>query len=101
MLHKRIEKLSGGETQRIGIIRSFIHHPEVVVADEPTAALDEETASKVLDYFKKLKSKGIAIILATHSSFVAEHCDETYLLTKNELSHVNTSEKDRKVGMSK
>ncbi|MRX71469.1 ATP-binding cassette domain-containing protein [Bacillus lacus] len=84
-LSKKIEMLSGGEIQRVGVIRSLINNPQLVVADEPTGALDDETALKVLSCFHTLKAEGVTIILATHSGIVAEQCDEVYHLTKDGL----------------
>lgn len=85
LLSKKIEMLSGGEIQRVGVIRSLINNPKLVVADEPTGSLDDETALKVLSCFHSLKSEGITIILATHSGMVAEQCDEVFVLTKDGL----------------
>ncbi|WP_127534367.1 ABC transporter ATP-binding protein [Paenibacillus kobensis] len=89
IITKRIELLSGGEIQRVGIIRSIATNPELIVADEPTNALDDETALKVLHYFKELKSNGTTIIIATHSANVADYCDEVYLLSKEGLCPVS------------
>lgn len=85
LLPKKIEMLSGGEIQRVGVIRSLIRNPELIVADEPTGALDDETACTVLNSLNSLKSQGISILIATHSSIVAEHCDQVYRLTKHGL----------------
>jgi|SRR5690625_2337722 len=85
LLNTKVKKLSGGEVQRIGIIRALIYDPKLIVADEPTGSLDDETSEKILELFNVLKSEGIMIILATHSKLVSEFCDRTYLLGKNGL----------------
>ncbi|WP_027092286.1 ABC transporter ATP-binding protein [Cohnella thermotolerans] len=85
LLNEKIERLSGGERQRVGLVRAFLKKSELIVADEPTAALDDETALKVFDYFNLLKKDGITIIIATHSSLIAGQCDITYTLTKSGL----------------
>ncbi|MEK5391080.1 ABC transporter ATP-binding protein [Margalitia sp. FSL K6-0131] len=85
LLHKKVNKLSGGEIQRVGIIRSLVNEPSIIVADEPTGSLDDETASNILDYFHTLKLEGIIIILATHSKMVSDHSDIVYNLTKDGL----------------
>lgn len=85
LLTKKIEMLSGGEIQRVGVIRSLINNPDLLVADEPTGALDDDTTLKVLSCFKDLKLEGLTIIIATHSSLVAEHCDQVFNLTKDGL----------------
>lgn len=85
LLNKKISLLSGGEIQRIGIIRSLINNPELLVADEPTGALDDETAANVIESFKALKNEGLTIIIATHSNTIAEYCDQVFTLTKDGL----------------
>ncbi|MGG4386177.1 ABC transporter ATP-binding protein [Priestia megaterium] len=85
LLDKKIKKLSGGEIQRVGIIRSIISEPKLIVADEPTGSLDDETASTILNFFRELKSNGTTIILATHSQMVAAQSDIVYNLTKEGL----------------
>ncbi|TRZ40246.1 ABC transporter ATP-binding protein [Niallia circulans] len=85
LLDKDIKKLSGGEIQRVGIVRSVINNPKVIIADEPTGSLDDDTALTVLEFFKQMASKGKTIIIATHSQVVAEQCDTIYHLTKSGL----------------
>lgn len=85
LLNYKIEKLSGGEIQRVGIIRSLIKEPQLIVADEPTGALDDETAFIILTCLNDLKKNGVSIIVATHNQMVAQHCDEVYQLTKEGL----------------
>lgn len=85
LLHKKVNKLSGGEIQRVGIIRSLVNEPAIIIADEPTGSLDEETSLNILNYFHALKSEGIIIILATHSSMVSDHSDIVYNLTRDGL----------------
>ncbi|GAA0491523.1 hypothetical protein GCM10008986_17090 [Salinibacillus aidingensis] len=85
LLDKRIEKLSGGELQRVGIARSLVNKPEIIIADEPTGSLDDETAISILNYFQEMKSLGLVIILATHNNMVAEQCDSIYQLKSEGL----------------
>lgn len=85
LLHQKIEKLSGGELQRVGIIRALINKPQLIVADEPTASLDDETSELVLHCFNQLKLSGVTIVAATHNRAFSESCDVTYLLTKDGL----------------
>ena len=85
LLGERIEKLSGGEIQRVGIIRSLINFPELIVADEPTGSLDDDTALIVLNFLQQMKKGGTIVVLATHSSIVADNCDYVYSLTQDGL----------------
>ncbi|WP_225445618.1 ABC transporter ATP-binding protein [Paenibacillus arenosi] len=85
LLDKKINALSGGEIQRAGIIRSILKKPQLIIADEPTAALDDETALMILTHFNFLKSEGAIIIVVTHNDIVSKHCDKTYQLSKEGL----------------
>ena len=62
----KVASLSGGEQQRVAIARALITNPEIIFADEPTAAVDDQTAVSIIDLFKELKNDGKTIIVATH-----------------------------------
>lgn len=62
----KVASLSGGEQQRVAVARALITNPEIIFADEPTAAVDEETADAIIGIFKDLKQKGKTIIVSTH-----------------------------------
>ncbi|HTY76119.1 MAG TPA: ABC transporter ATP-binding protein [Candidatus Nanoarchaeia archaeon] len=62
----KVASLSGGEQQRVAIARALITNPEVIFADEPTAAVDDQTAMSIIELFKELKNEGKTIIVATH-----------------------------------
>lgn len=76
-LDKKPKQLSGGEAQRVAIARAIINQPSLVLADEPTGALDENTGLKIMQIFRKLHQKGHTFIIVTHDSSVAEMCDRT------------------------
>ena len=83
-------KLSGGEKQRVAICRALMNNPEVILADEPTGALDEENAGEVESLLLDIaKEDGRSLLLVTHNQDFAFKCDNVYLL-KN---HVLTKEK--------
>ncbi len=65
-------QLSGGQQQRVSIARALAGNPPVILADEPTGALDSKTGREVLDFLKKLNSEGTTIILITHDNSIAE-----------------------------
>ncbi len=65
-------QLSGGQQQRVSIARALAGNPPVILADEPTGALDSKTGREVLDFLKKLNSEGTTIILITHDNSIAQ-----------------------------
>ena len=69
----KVQKLSGGEQQRVAIARALINTPEVIIADEPTAHLDQELAKELLSILEGLSRKGKTIIIASHDPFLVEH----------------------------
>ena len=76
-LSKYPRELSGGEAQRTAIARAVVHNPELILADEPTGALDEETGLKIMEIFKQLNKQGKTLIIVTHDPNVAEMCGRT------------------------
>ncbi len=82
-----IGKLSGGQQQRVAIARALASNAPIIVADEPTGNLDEDTEEKIIDLFKDLahKQKKIVIIV-THSKQVASHADQVLRLRKGSLN---------------
>lgn len=74
MANKRIATLSGGEKQRVAIARAMVNNPEIILADEPTGALDRANTEKTVQLFQQLNEKGKTIIIVTHDDFVAQSC---------------------------
>ena len=70
-MNNRPNQLSGGQQQRVAIARAIINNPAILLADEPTGALDSKTTEDVLDLFDKLHKSGITIVLVTHEDEVA------------------------------
>ena len=77
LLSKYPKELSGGEAQRTAIARAIIAKPKLILADEPTGALDEENGSKIMQVFQKLHDQGNTIVIVTHDPGVAAICDRT------------------------
>ena len=80
--NRRVLKLSGGQQQRVAIARALSYDPDVILADEPTGNLDRDTQKEIMGIFRELTDAGKCVILVSHSSEVAEMCDERYELTK-------------------
>ena len=73
-------ELSGGQQQRAAIARALVKNARIILADEPTGALDEGTGDDVMKLFQRLKKKDRAIIIVTHDNKVAEYCDRVVYL---------------------
>ena len=73
-------ELSGGQQQRVAIARALVKDPAIILADEPTGALDEETGKEVMRLLQELKMKDRVILIVTHDDKVAEYCDRTIYL---------------------
>jgi putative ABC transport system ATP-binding protein len=64
--------MSGGQRQRVAIARAIVSKPKILLADEPTGALDSKTTVEVMDIFKQLNAEGITTIIVTHEQSVAD-----------------------------
>lgn len=87
MLEERYDhfpnELSGGEQQRVGIARALANNPDIIIADEPTGNLDEETTGYILDILDEIHNEGKTIVLVTHDDDVAKHA--TRLINMSDL----------------
>lgn len=96
VLHKPSE-LSGGQQQRVSIARSLINDPEIILADEPTGALDSATGKEIMEIFQDFKNRGKTVIMVTHTPEVAKYADRIIFLkdgkvvSENYQLHLNSS----------
>lgn len=82
--HKPTE-LSGGQQQRVAICRSLINNPEIILADEPTGALDSKSGIEVMEIFTKFKNQGKTVIMVTHTAEVAKYADRIIYLRDGQV----------------
>ena len=85
-------ELSGGQQQRVAIARALVNHPPILLADEPTGALDSKTGEEILTLFKRLRDDGHTVILITHDAHVAAHADRTFVMHDGQLHAQTTAE---------
>ncbi len=74
-LHNKPNQLSGGQQQRVAIARAIINRPALLLADEPTGALDSQTTQEVLEIFDQLHQEGMTVVMVTHEDDVAARAD--------------------------
>ena len=81
----RPDQLSGGQKQRVAIARAIVNNPKVLLADEPTGALDQKSGAAIMDLFQKLNEEGTTIIMITHDANIASHAKKTYRIVDGKL----------------
>ena len=78
-------QLSGGQQQRVAIARAIVGNPRLLLADEPTGALDTASGNQIMDIFRRLSQRGITIIMITHEHSIAQCADKTYHILDGRL----------------
>lgn len=84
--HKKVNQLSGGQRQRVAICRALAMDAEVIVADEPTGALDLSNTESLMELLERLNKQGITVIIVTHDPYVANRCTMEYVIEDGKLS---------------
>ena len=82
---KPCNKLSGGQKQRVAIARAIVNEPSMILADEPTGALDTKTSSEIMELFKSLNEHGRTVVIVTHDPKVAEQCGRIIEISDGEI----------------
>lgn len=84
-IHFLPNQLSGGQCQRVAIARAIVTKPTLLLADEPTGALDTKAGNQIMDIFRSLSDEGMTIIMITHEPAIAACADKTYHILDGEL----------------
>ena len=85
-LRRPVNKLSGGERQRVSIARALVCDQPILLADEPTGALDQSNKEMVMDHlFKLVREQGVALLIVTHDLSIAERCDQVIELVSGSI----------------
>lgn len=84
-MNKYPSELSGGQQQRVSLIRALVNNPDIIIADEPTGALDSHTSKEIMNIFKQLNKEGITVILITHDINVAKEAERIVRIFDGEL----------------
>ncbi len=79
-------QLSGGQKQRVAIARAMVNSPKLLLADEPTGALDSKSGKQIMELFRQLNDEGVTVVMITHDRKVAEQADRIVYIIDGELS---------------
>ena len=93
-IHKRPSQMSGGQMQRVAIARALVNDPDILLADEPTGALDSKSGQQIMELFEKLNEEGVTIVMITHDAKVAHRAKRVVHIIDGELTEEKEEEKD-------
>lgn len=82
---RSVNQLSGGQKQRVTIARALTMRAEIILADEPTGALDSQNTIELMQLFEKINSRGVTVVLVTHNDLVAARCQKQYRIVDGQI----------------
>ena len=86
LLKKKTKELSGGQCQRVAIARAVVTAPKIIFADEPTGALDNENAKKIMNIFSKINKNGTTVVMVTHDKEISKMADREIIISDGKLA---------------
>ena len=89
LLNRKPKELSGGQQQRVSIARAIVTRPKLILADEPTGALDSKTSREIIDIFHELHGQGNTIVLITHDGGIAKQAQRSIHILDGQISEVS------------
>ena len=91
----RPTQLSGGQKQRVAIARAMVSHPRLLLADEPTGALDTRSGEQIMELFHQLHAEGVTIVMITHEPEIAGHAERVVTIRDGRLENGSFSETEQ------
>ncbi|WP_044747086.1 ABC transporter ATP-binding protein [Bacillus alveayuensis] len=89
-MHHMPNELSGGQKQRVAIARAIVNHPKLILADEPTGALDTKTSFAIMEQFTELNQEGTTVVVVTHEQEVADYAKRVIFVRDGMITNVET-----------
>ncbi len=83
---RRVNQLSGGQSQLVAVARAIVMRPQVILADEPTGALDSNTAAHLMEILQKLNREGITVVVVTHNEEISKRCKRIIRIRDGQLT---------------
>lgn len=90
----RPNQLSGGQKQRVAIARAMVNHPKILLADEPTGALDSKSGEQIMQLFQQLNDEGVTIVMITHDNKVAQRAKRIVHIIDGKLTEEQEAENE-------
>ena len=85
LANRKVNEMSGGQKQRIAIARAMINNPDILLADEPTGALDLKTSKEIMGLMQQLNNDGKTIIVVTHEKEISAYCQRNIIIEDGEI----------------